>query len=380
MTESMYFELLSAAAAALRGEPVPLPEDPEETARRLYRLAYRHRIIGVLWPVILQWRPALPAAVFERWETTQTVLTVQAARQEAAAQQLAQLLRQERIPFVGLKGYVLQRLYPVLRTAADVDILVPVGERLRVRRLMRQRGYPLLSKGTNHDEYRMPGAHIELHHGLRDEEPLLRRYYRDIFRRLEPAEGSEMLMSPEEFLVFQTVHAAKHMTGSGMGIRMLLDQYVYTHFGPPVDMTVLRQQLELLGLWQFYSALEALNGYVLEPEGRDRPLPPDLDTLLEYICAGALFGKDGQGAAMADDREGKGCYLLHRAFPSFAFMKGKYALLGRLPVLLPFFWCWRLLTVLLRRDRHPAKAMKTVIAVSETARAQAGEIRRITGL
>ena len=40
----------------------------------------------------------------------------------------------------------------------------------------------------------------------------------------------------------------------------------------------------------------------------------------------------------------------------------------------------RLLTVLLRRDRHPAKAMKTVIAVSETARAQAGEIRRITGL
>ena len=56
MTESMYFELLSAAAAALRGEPVPLPEDPEETARRLYRLAYRHRSIGVLWSVVLQWR------------------------------------------------------------------------------------------------------------------------------------------------------------------------------------------------------------------------------------------------------------------------------------------------------------------------------------
>lgn len=380
MIEPIYKALLQIASAALRGESLPLPENPEETAKQLYTLAYRHRIIGVLWPTIWQWREALPPAVFERWETAETVLTVQAARQEAAAQQLARLFQQEQIPFVGLKGYVLQRLYPVLRTAADVDILVPSDERLRVRRVMRRQGYPLLSKGTNHDEYRMPGAHIELHHGLRDEDPILRRYYRDIFSRLTLAEGCERQMTPEEFLVFQTVHAAKHMTGSGMGVRMLLDQYVYTHFGPPVDEEKLQRELESLGLWRFYSAMESLNGYVLEPTGWGKDLPSDLDVLLEYICAGAVFGTEKQGAAMADEREGKGRYLLRRMFPAAAFMKGKYALLNKAPFLLPFCWCWRLLTVLLRPDRHPAKTVKSVLDVSETARAQAREIRRITGL
>lgn len=380
MTEPDYIEFLSAAGAALRDAPVPLPGDPEKTAKQWYTFACNHRVIGAIWPVIRQWKDSLPAYVLTRWEESLTVQTVLSVRQEAASRQLAEILQQAKIPFVGLKGYVLRELYPVLRSAADVDFLIPSGERLRVRKLMRLKGYPLLSKGTNHDEYRVAGTHVELHHALMDEEPALRRYYRDIFERLEPVSGTEMRMNPEDFLIFQTVHAAKHFSGSGMGVRMLLDQYVYRHFGPPVDDTVLRQELEKLGLWRFYTVVDALSESVLSPDGKAASLSPEQHTLLAYICAGSLFGKAGQNAAMADGREGKGHYLLRRAFPSFAFMKGKYAVLEKAPWLLPVLWCWRLLLVLLRRNRHPVQHIRSVFTVTEEAARQAREIRRIAGL
>jgi len=116
----------------------------------------------------------------------------------------------------------------------------------------------------NHDVYMKPPVlNFELHtslFGSAHAEPLY-KYYADTKRLLIKDEGNNYgyHFSDEDFYVYMTAHEWKHYSGSGTGIRSLLDCYVYCKIkGENLNRNYITEQCRQLEITDFEKERRAL--------------------------------------------------------------------------------------------------------------------------
>lgn len=124
----------------------------------------------------------------------------------------------EQIPYgmlyLPLKGIIMNDYYPSvgMRQMSDNDILFDADAWERMEKHMISEGYKAEYVGKGHDE-----RWVE--------------YYSDIKDRLIPDRTDDRCygyhMSDEDFYIYITSHAYKHYSGSGTGLRTLMDFYAY---------------------------------------------------------------------------------------------------------------------------------------------------------
>ena len=154
---------------------------------------------------------------------------------DAERKKLEAALDEAHIRHAPLKGIILNRLYPVygMREFADNDILVDDGRQTDLWRIMADLGYQPTSFSQEVDLsfHKEPFFNFELHHRLfADKKRLtaLNDYYSDVHAKLILAGGSAYAyrFSDEDFYIYICAHAYKHYTGSGIGVRQLIDIYL----------------------------------------------------------------------------------------------------------------------------------------------------------
>ena len=182
-----------------------------------------------------------------------------------------------------LKGIILNRLYPVygMREFADNDILVDDGRQTDLRRIMADLGYQPTSFSQEVDLsfHKEPFFNFELHHRLfADKKRLtaLNDYYSDVHAKLIPAGGSAYAyrFSDEDFYIYICAHAYKHYTGSGIGVRQLIDIYLCRQ-NYPTDTAYVAHELQALGILSFVRQLESLADKLFSQEQQDRKFYQD---------------------------------------------------------------------------------------------------------
>ena len=271
-------------------------------------------------------------------------------------------LETQGIWYMPLKGSILKDWYPKpgMREMADNDILFDASKRKEVKAIFQGRGYTVKEYNkSNHDEYEKPPIynfemHVELYHKIYD---TFNEKYADVKQRLIPdAEVPYRLhFTPEDFYVFVIAHAYKHYSSSGTGIRTLADIYIMNQkLGGTMNWEYVDSELRGLGIFSYEcesrELAQKLFGIAELPTKAN--LSEAEQQMLAYYLGASTYGTienrtlnqmqklQPDGGAITAHTKRK--YLLSRIFPGREWCEAYAPTVYKYPVLLPFFWVWRL--------------------------------------
>lgn len=344
------------------------------------------------WPAIFRFADAqnLSALVFEMaseipeflsapgYDTYMVGAMVKAAdqtqRTEAFLRLYKAFLEQELHPIV-MKGIICRQLYGAYgdyRPSGDEDILIRAEEFDLARRILESQGYTAEREHITHEQLKElqeisffhagSGLQIELHLNLIGHENDLRRRMNDCFPDVFEnyldldIEGVRIrTMSHTEHFLYLVLHAFKHFTLGGFGIRQALDILLYIRqYETNIHWAFITEKLKEFHAFVFLSDLIQIGkrylGFQIEP--LCSPNCPEY--LLDDLMDSGIFGGGTQAqrtayqmamAAMtARGRDGayRGLWTAFRTiFPQKSQIVSQFPELVDQPWLLPLCWIRR---------------------------------------
>lgn len=344
-------QIISLVRLGVFGQPLQFELD-SEVLTRLYPFFSGQdmaHVVGVALEQQGQYKGSEAAKPYLKAKHAATFRMVQ---MENALSEIAALFEEAEIPFIPLKGSVIRYLYPdpVLRTSCDIDIYVaPETLEKAVNVLTEQGGYTKEKQSTGHDIslYSLDRVHIELHFELMDADKRMGEALKDPFLGATKKDGKQFwyVQSEEMLLLYHTAHMAKHFAFGGCGIRPLLDLHILRE-KLTFDQNALDTALEKAGLLGFYRGAVALS-LAWFGDGVHTKLTKAME---EYIFRGGVFGTVENHAQSSLAKNGRVGLFLRRLFPRGEYMKKRYPKAQKHPILLPWFYLWRMLCFLVRAD------------------------------
>ena len=261
-----------------------------------------------------------------------------------------------------LKGCVLKDLYPSygMREMSDHDILVDENRTTEVRDILKGMGFKCEHFGEgNHDcYYKEPVCNFEIHRKLfgafSDER--MQEYYADVNKKLIKDEGTGYgyHLSDEDFYIYLTAHEYKHFSGSGTGIRSLLDCYVFLKAKKDsLDFTYIAGEMKKLGIAGFERkrrklAVKSFSNF--ENAGytagignmTDQRLTEEERKLLDYYYFSGTYGNEDnsvkhkiENVFRKTGKKSGWVYFRERVFPDLKTMTYKVPLVKNRPWMYP---------------------------------------------
>ncbi len=357
--------------SAIDGSQVLLPADFD--LRKALAFGGRQSLFPLLFSGIEHSGISLPDDLRAAAESRMVKNLMTDSCQLSALERLYAVFEQNEIDYMPLKGALLKYMYPStdMRPMGDADILIRMEQYDRTRNVMQSLGF---AEGvvTDHElVWKSADASVELH------KKLLPRYNRDyhayygdgwrLARRVSP-DGFRYAMCDEDELVYLITHLAKHYRKGGIGLRHLVDIWVYCRRKPQLDFLYIDEQLRRLDLMPFgeniiRTAKTAFEGGTPDAVG---------EAILAKMFTGGAFGTHENRvlfeAALKNNTEhdlsrSRFKIALFHAFPPYATMKKIYPALDGKPVLTPAYWIVRGFDLLLHgrdRIRRQSEDMKTM--------------------
>lgn len=374
--------LLQILRAYLHREAPRLPEDTDWD--RLTKLAHIHNVSGILGYMTLFFPLCPDAQRVKAFRGTCLGTMAACANRAALAQQLSESLSREGIDHIAMKGFVLRHFYPVpeLRTFGDIDLVISQEDRVRCHEFMISHGFGVKTDWEPVYSYTRGSEFYELHTQILEvdvwEKADHRGYFASLWPNAFPVDGCRWEFKPEFHFLYLLTHIAKHVTGSGAGIRMYLDVAVFLqHYGDSLDWAFVHRKLKELELEKFAGTVLAL---VAECFGIPSPIamepvsPEVLGDFLELTMAGGIFGRSagdsGVDSLKRDSRNGEGisrrATLLRRLFPGAKSIESRYTYLQDKPWLLPVAWVHRLVKTRQEWRVHAREARNILTADWDT--------------
>ncbi|MBO5868927.1 MAG: nucleotidyltransferase family protein [Oscillospiraceae bacterium] len=324
-----------------------LPEDAvvactEEMLQEVYTLAVRQDLVHLIGQALSTLN--LPECEAPTKAKKATIGSFgRAMLRDYEFQRVCAVLETAKIPYIPLKGSVLQAYYPEswMRTSCDVDILVKEDVLETAVELLKEKlGYTAGTKSDHDISLRSAsGFLLELHYDTiqeRYEVNGCREVLGRIWEHAHPKEegGCQLLLSDEMFYFYHIAHMAKHFAVGGCGVRPFLDIWILENKMPHKR----EKRLALLeegGLLKFALAAEKVSRVWFsgaEPDEADQAVS-------DYIFRAGLYGDNANRAAIGQARNGgKLKYVLtQRVFMPYEFLKDEYPVLKTHKWLTPIY-------------------------------------------
>ncbi len=346
--------LIEMIAGVLNERRIAEPEDTVDLSE-VFRLACSHNVQGIAFLGLEKIEAKPKTEVYKQWKEMYEKGLVKSIKQMNELSELSRLFSENQIVHLPLKGCILKKIYakPEMRSMADLDILIEAKDQTKVRKLLEMREYvcELYGKG-NHDVYKKaPIYNVEIHRELFDERLKAEvKYYSNFMQRTRSsADEYARVMRNEDFYVHNIAHFHKHFEFGGTGIRSIIDVYVIRQaFYSSMDMQYVRAELSKLGLTEFEKNISRLGDYWFGDGGHD----DELDKLAAYITGSGTYGNMYNLVNNQIERYGKWKWLWRTAFLPYTDMKMIFPILKKYPVLLPFFWIWRIIISILKKPQR----------------------------
>lgn len=201
-----------------------------------------------------------------------------------------------------------------------------------------------------------------------------RGYFDDVWSHVTQKNGKALQLTPEFHFLYLITHLAKHLVGSGAGLRMYLDLAAFIlHFQDTLDWAFARRELETLRLWPFANMALTLvsRGFGVESPMPLEPVDEKIwDTFLKLTLDGGVFGRSGTDSgttALKTQNRGRRQAsrvgtLTKRLFPSAKTIESRYTYLQKRHWLLPVAWVHRLIKTGNAWDTHRKEARNIMTA------------------
>ncbi len=327
--------------------------------KKLIQLSQVHSVTSILGYMVMNY-PQETAGVYGEALRKHCLESIGLYSQKAECMKaLIEQMNQKGIEHLLFKGFVLREYYPVpeLRTFGDIDFLIPEGKRQASDELMMKNGFAREDNWEPVFSYRKELEHYEVHTDVMEidvsDKADYREYFRHIWERARLQEGHTYVLSPEDHLIYMLTHIAKHINGSGAGIRMYLDVAVFLkYFEGKLNVEYLHQEFEKLAFEDFANMVFTLveNVFAVQSVIPLRPIDEVVyNDFVLFTMKGGTFGKVGRDAGLISlkqtTQEGgevsRGKTLRKRLFPSAGSIESRYTYLRGKHWLLPIAWVHR---------------------------------------
>ena len=340
---------------------------------RLLRIAKRHSLGSLLYHVLPQISKELQPPTDIKDEMSQLAMNAAASdiKQKVALAELEREFEDHHLCFMAVKGSHTKNYYPKseFRTMGDLDVLYKDVQHKEVKELLSKLGFDGFESGLKHDHYqKTPFITLEMHRGLVAANTIAEAYYEDIWQRAKKDDEKEYIycMTLEDQYVYTMIHLLEHFKEGGVGIRFVMDIYVFLQ-QKELNKKYVSNEFEKLHISQFARNIESLANkwfgtYNVESDGL-------LNELEIFILKNGIYGKVGQAKAIALEKNGRLKYVMTMAFPNLKSMQSLYPWLKGKAILLPVAWVIRMgRTALFRKN-----SISTVVGTVRTGDKKKGK-------
>ena len=278
--------------------------------------------------------------------------------QNETIKSINEAFKSNRIQHMMLKGTMLRDLYiyPEMRLMSDADILVKEEDYKRIKPIMTSLGFTEKYESDHELVWKKNELTVELHKRLIPSYNMdYYRYFGDGWKlaTIKDEKTNECFMSKEDCFIYTFVHYAKHYRDAGIGIKHLIDFYVYLEAYQDLDWSYINKELEKLQLLSFWkNTKRMLDVWFYSCES---------DEISEFMTL-RIFNSGAYGTSVAHidseslrlSKKGKNVKLRKWCgiiFPPYSTMCLIYPFLKKLPILLPFMWIVRMFVTLFKPSR-----------------------------
>lgn len=326
----------------------------------------------------------LDADLLTNWQQARDMAIRKNIMLDFAREHIFAYMDENNIWHMPLKGSILKDLYPRpgMRQMADNDILVDAQYREQIFRHMVSLGYEgkYQDIGAHDTFYKKPIYNFEIHHTLVSKEvgPVFEKYYRNIKEKLIEEKNCKYRFTDEDFYIYMMVHAYKHHSNSGNGIRHLMDIQVFLNHVPPMNWNYIQKELHSLGISEYESLTRSVsqklfNSMCHSPQELSSILTQKDIELLSICIHSGSYGTTEvrikndlkrfvQGNPLIATR--KLAYLWHR-LTCEAGLRRDFPILVKIKLLHPFLYVARAIKIFVFRNKIFTKYMRTIFKISK---------------
>ena len=258
-----------------------------------------------------------------------------------------------------IKGGLMKHCYPSheMRPMGDADILIHEEQYPQIREVMLELGFEEIPDSSDYDyTWENPNLKVELHKYLFS--PLFLdfyRYYENVWDKAQDQSNCRWALSAEDTFIYYFTHFAKHFRYGGVGCNHAVDLWVYRRAYPQMNEKYIRQEMEVLGMGEFYENICKL----LEAWFEGGPWDKTTEIITPLLFGGKWGTKENNDVAQAVKimqeenatvESSRKKRILELLFPSKARITLSYPKLAKCP--LPFAWVARWIMILLFKRKN----------------------------
>ena len=312
---------------------------------QIYTIANKQSLLGLT---------AYACRHIPRFEKAFLQSFIRVTRIQEERQKICKTLSDNGIWHCALKGSEIYKDYPVvgMREMCDIDILYDKKYQNSIVNIMKKLGYESYGNvlGTDMDFFKAPYYFVEMHHSLFGivHKKKYQDYYDNIDSRLL-GEGLAKRMTVNDLYIYIIVHACKHYEMSGIGIRILVDIYVYTK-SHLLDWQYIEREERKLGVYEFEKRCRSIAYKLFDTR---MPLSKNESKMLSFMYRSDTYGNNMLKSRGLIDNEGIFYFIAHKVLllPRDC-VRTKYEFFYKKPYLIPFLWIYRILCFPLIYKKH----------------------------
>ena len=360
MNQNIMF-MLKLIAYVLGGEQKP-EADSEVNWEEIYKISAEHDLVSIISYGIIEGgyevRPDIRALFIRNMYES----LARSENQSFEINKIYKAFDDVGVSYMPLKGLLLRKLYPHedMRIMSDADILVKTEDYDKFSKIMSELGYSFDGESNHEYNYiKPPIMHVELHKFMipsYNED--LYAYYGDGWRLAKPSADNpcRFELGLEDNFIYILAHFAKHYRNAGAGMRNICDLWLYIKKHASLDMEYIKNQLESLGLLNFYEHINKLISCWFLGETFDT----ETEEMTEFILASGVHGnlknqvaaETIRGYAENQAEKAQKYRYIRMLFPHYEYMKSIYPSLNKLPYLMPLYWVLRLFKGILFKRKN----------------------------
>lgn len=351
--------IITLIKSAITGESLTLPEDFEFD--RLFTYAKQNELSGILYYGALNCKVDASLECMQSLFMDTCRLLMISERQLFEIERVFKAFSENGIDFMPLKGSIMKHLYPRtdMRVMGDADILIKPEQYEKIKSVVAGLNFTEECESDHELIWKKPELFLELHKRLI---PSYNKdyysYYGDGWRlaRVVNDIPHRFQMSDNDQMIYLFTHFAKHYRDSGIGIRHLVDLYVFRKAKPELDEEYIKTELKKLQLYEFYCNILDTIDYLFY----DREATEKAKLITDFIFKSGIYGNKEfhvvsqaikHSKATGSAKTAKFKHLFDIVFLSYPYMKRLYPILQKLPILLPIMWVVRIFrTIIFKRD------------------------------
>ena len=196
-------------------------------------------------------------------------------------------------------------------------------------------------------------------------------------------DGTRYSMTDEDQMIYLFTHFAKHYRSAGIGIRHIIDLWVFRN-NKTLDEIYIKNELEKLKLYEFY--LNILNTLNLWFNGEEENEITNFIT--NTIFNNGVYGRDETltlSSAFITSKKVNGKVVrivefLKTVFLPLKNMQTKYPILKKAPVLLPVMWFVRGFKAVLFKRKKIAEYSSSLKVITKESVEEFGDALKFVGL